>query len=84
MVEAQTLFMGGAALVAAIPTGLIIALVLTKVIDRRAFGWHIEIHLHAAQFSNALALALLASLSAGLYPAWRTSRAAIAAQMRDE
>lgn len=84
MVEAQTLFMGGAALVAAIPTGLIIALVLTKVIDRRAFGWHIEMHLHAAQFSNALALALLASLGAGLYPAWRTSRAAIAAQMRDE
>jgi len=84
MIEAQTLFMGGAALVAAVPTGLIIAVVLTKVIDRRAFGWHIEMHLHAAQFLNALALALIAALGAGLYPAWRTARAPIAAQMRDE
>jgi len=84
MVAAQTVFMGGAALLAAIPTGLIIAVVLTKVIDRRAFGWHIEMHLHAAQFLNALALALLAALGAALYPAWRTSRAPIAAQMRDE
>jgi putative ABC transport system permease protein len=84
LIEAQTLFMGGAALIAAIPAGLIIAVVLTKVIDRRAFGWHIEMHLHATQFINALALALLAALLAGLYPAWRTARAPIAAEMRDE
>ena len=84
LVTAQTVFMAGAALVAAIPTGLIIALVLTKVVDRRAFGWHIQMHLHAAQFVNALALALAAALVAGLYPAWRTSRAPIAAEMRDE
>ncbi|MGH8297932.1 MAG: FtsX-like permease family protein [Steroidobacteraceae bacterium] len=84
LIEAQTLFMGGAALVAAIPAGLIIAVVLTKVIDRRAFGWHIEMHLHTTQFVDALALALLAALFAGLYPAWRTARAPIAAQMREE
>src|SRR6185437_13250622 len=84
LVEAQTLFMGGAALLAAIPAGLIIAVVLTKIIDRRAFGWHIEMHLHAAQFVNALALALAAALLAGLYPAWRTARGPIAAEMREE
>ena len=84
LVEAQTVFMGAAALLAAIPAGVIIAVVLTKVIDRRAFGWRIEMHLHAAQFLNALALALVAAAIAGLYPAWRTSRAPIAAEMRDE
>lgn len=84
LIQAQTVFMGGAALLAAIPAGLIIAVVLTKVIDRRAFGWHIEMHVHAAQFMNALALALAAALVAGLYPAWRTANATIAAQMRDE
>jgi len=84
LVTAQTVFMGSAALLAAIPAGLIIAVVLTKVIDRRAFGWNIEMHLHAAQFLNALALALAAALIAGLYPAWRTSRAPIAAEMREE
>lgn len=84
LVTAQTVFMGGVALLAAIPAGLVIAVVLTKVIDRRAFGWHIEMHLRTTQFVNALALALLAALLAGLYPAWRSSRAPIAPQMRDE
>ena len=84
LVTAQTVFMGAVALLAAMPAGLIIAVVLTKVIDRRAFGWHIEMHLRTTQFVNALALALLAALLAGIYPAWRSARAPIAAQMRDE
>jgi putative ABC transport system permease protein len=84
LVAAQTLFMGGAALLAATPAGLLIAVVLTKVIDRRAFGWHIGMHLHALQFVNALALALTAALLAGLYPAWRAAVAPIAGEMREE
>ncbi|HEU5442702.1 MAG TPA: FtsX-like permease family protein, partial [Steroidobacteraceae bacterium] len=84
LVTAQTVFMGCAALLAAMPAGLIIAVVLTKVIDRRAFGWHIDIHLHSAQFLNALALALAAALLAALYPAMRAAAGPIAAQMRDE
>ena len=84
LIEAQTVFMGGAALLAAMPAGLIIAVVLTKVIDRRAFGWHIEMHLRAEQFLNALALTLAAALVAGLYPAWRAATGPIAAQMREE
>jgi putative ABC transport system permease protein len=54
------------------------------VVDRRAFGWHIQMHLHAAQFLNALALALAAALLAGLYPAWRAAVGPIAAEMREE
>jgi putative ABC transport system permease protein len=84
LILAQTLFMGVIALLAAIPAGLIIAVVLTKVIDRRAFGWHITLHVHAAQFLNALALALVAALIAGLYPAWRAGAGPLAAQMREE
>ncbi|HVS78189.1 MAG TPA: FtsX-like permease family protein, partial [Steroidobacteraceae bacterium] len=84
LVEAQTLFMGGAALLAAIPAGVIIAVVLTKVIDRRSFGWHISLHLEPAQFLNALALAFAAALLAGLYPAWRAAVGPIAGQMREE
>jgi putative ABC transport system permease protein len=84
LVAAQTVFMGGAALLAAIPAGLIIAVVLTKVVDRRAFGWHIEMHLRGAQFLNALALAVAAALLAAVYPAWRAAVGAIAAEMREE
>lgn len=84
LVEAQTLFMGVAALLAAIPAGLVIAVMLAKVVDRRAFGWHIDMHLHAAQFVSALALALAAALLAGLYPAWRAAVGPIAGEMREE
>jgi putative ABC transport system permease protein len=84
LVIAQTTFMGVAAFLAAIPAGLLTALVLTDVINRRAFGWQIDLHLSALQFSNALWLALAAALAAGLYPAWRSARAPLARGLREE
>jgi putative ABC transport system permease protein len=84
LVLAQTAFMGIAALLAAIPAGLLTALVLTDVINRRAFGWQIDLHLSRAQFLDALWLALGAALAAGAYPAWRSARAPIAPGMRAE
>ena len=84
LIEAQTGFMGLVALVAAIPAGLLTAVVLTDVINRRAFGWRIDLHLTVAQFTNALWLALAAALVAGVYPAWRTARASIAGDIREE
>jgi putative ABC transport system permease protein len=84
LIEAQTGFMGLVALIAAIPAGLLTALVLTDVINRRAFGWRIDLHLTGAQFTNALTLALVAALVAGMYPAWRTARASIAGDIREE
>ena len=84
LVVAQTAFMGLVALLAAIPAGVLTALVLIDVINRRAFGWQIDLHLAAAQFGNALALALAAALSAALYPAWRSAHAPLAAGLREE
>ena len=84
LIEVQTGFMGLAALLAAIPAGVLTALVLIEVINRRAFGWRIDLHLNGAQFTNALVLSLTAALVAGLYPAWRAARAPLAAQIREE
>src|SRR5581483_4315463 len=84
LIEAQTGFMGLVALVAAIPAGLLTAVVLTDVINRRAFGWRIDLHLTVAQLTNALLLALVAALVAGVYPAWRVAGTAIAADIREE
>jgi len=84
LVIAQTLFMGLAAFLAAIPAGLLTALTLTDVINRRAFGWQIGLHLTAAQFGSALALALTAALAAGVYPAWRSARITLATALREE
>jgi putative ABC transport system permease protein len=84
LVLGQTTFMGLAALLAAIPAGVLTALVLTEVINRRAFGWEIGLHLRAAQFTQALALALVAALAAGLYPALRSAHLPLAAGLREE
>jgi putative ABC transport system permease protein len=84
LVLAQTVFMGLVALLAAIPAGLLTALTLTEVINRRAFGWRIDLHATPQQFTDALWLALAASLAAGVYPAWRSARAALASGLREE
>ena len=84
LIIAQTTFMGVAALLAAVPAGVLTALVLTEVINRRAFGWEIGLHLRAAQFSQALLLALAAALAAAFYPAWRSARLPITAGLREE
>ena len=79
LVLAQTLFMGLAAFLAAVPAGLLTALVLTEVINRRAFGWqHRPAPERRRSSLNALLLALAAALAAGLYPAWRSARAPLA------
>jgi len=84
LIEGQTGFMGLVALVAAIPAGLLTAVLLIDVINRRAFGWRIDVHLSVEQFGNALLLALVAALVAGLYPARRVAVASIAGDIREE
>jgi putative ABC transport system permease protein len=84
LVEAQTAFMGAGALLAALPAGVLTGFLLIEVINRRAFGWQIDLHLSPTQFGNALVLSISAALIAGLYPAWRTGRAPIATEVREE
>ncbi len=84
MIQAQTLFMGAVALLAALPAGVLTAILLVRVINRRAFGWQIDLHLHPAQITSAIALALLAALLAGAYPAWRTAHAPLSHDLREE
>jgi putative ABC transport system permease protein len=63
---------------------LLTAVLLIEVVNRRAFGWRIDVHLSVAQFANALLLAVVAALVAGLYPARRVAVANIAADIREE
>jgi putative ABC transport system permease protein len=84
LIEGQTGFMGLVALIAAIPAGLLTAVLLIDVVNRRAFGWRIDVHLSWEQFANALLLAIVAALVAGLYPARRVAVATIAADIREE
>ncbi len=80
----ETGLMGGAAGLLALPAGLALALVLIYVINLRSFGWTLLLQISPAAFAQALGVALLAALLAGIYPAWRQARIVIADALRGE
>ncbi len=84
LVGVQSGFMGFIAGLAAIPLGLVMAWMLIAVINRRAFGWQIELVVGGSPLLTALALSIGAALLAGIYPAWHAARARPALAMRDE
>jgi putative ABC transport system permease protein len=84
MVTIQTGFMGLTAGLLAIPTGLVLAEILIEVINRRSFGWSMKTVVSADVLLQALALALVAAILAGLYPAWRMARTPAAQALRNE
>lgn len=84
MVTAQTLLVGAVAGLAALPLGLLLSLVLSLVINRRAFGWTIDIYVDPGLLVQTMFWALLAALLAGLYPAWLMARTPAALALRED
>jgi putative ABC transport system permease protein len=84
LVTIQTGFIGLLSGAAAIPLGLILAWVLIEVINRRAFGWQMDMTVDPAALLTALTLAIAAALIGGIYPAWRAASARPALAMREE
>jgi putative ABC transport system permease protein len=84
LVLLETGLMGVAAGLLAMPTGLALALVLIFIINRRSFGWTMTLQADPVSFLQALALAIIAALLAGVYPAWRMGRTAAADALRGE
>ena len=84
LVTTQNGLMGLAAGLMAMPLGAALAWVLTAVINRRSFGWSLELAITPWMLGEALLLALSAALLAGLYPAWRMGRARPARALREE
>ena len=80
----QTGLMGIVAGLLALPVGLVLALILIFVINVRSFGWTMELALRPQEFVQAFAVALLAALAAGIYPAWRLSRLVTVRALRSE
>jgi len=80
----ETGLMGAVAGLLAIPTGLTLALVLIYIINRRSFGWTLELHAEPGIFIQALLLAVAAALLAGVYPAIRMGRMLAAEALRGE
>lgn len=80
----ETGLMGLAAGLLALPAGYALSLILVYVINQRSFGWTIQMLTQPETFLQAVGVALVAALLAGIYPAWRMSRTAAAEEMRNE
>ncbi len=80
----QTGLMGTVAGALALPIGFVLALILIFVINVRSFGWTMQLSLPVNEFAAAFAVAVVAALLAGLYPAFRLTRLLPAAALRSE
>jgi len=80
----QTGLMGMTAGLLALPVGFVLALVLIYVINVRSFGWTLALDLQPGPFVQAFAVAVIAALLAGLYPAWRLTKLVTARALRAE
>jgi putative ABC transport system permease protein len=80
----ETGLMGLMAGLFAMPLGYVLAWILIYVINVRSFGWTLQMVLEGKYFWQALMVAILAALLAGLYPAIRLGRMNIAAAVRQE
>jgi putative ABC transport system permease protein len=84
LVCTETGLMGVLAGVLALPLGLALSLLLITVINRRSFGWSMQVSVDPALLAGAVLLAVAAALLAGLYPAYRMARISPALALREE
>lgn len=84
LVMLETGLMGASAGLLAMPAGFALALILVFIINRRSFGWTLQMQIDATPFVLALAVAVCAALLAGLYPAQRMGRMLTAEALRYE
>lgn len=68
----------------AVPLGVGMALALILVINRRAFGWSLDVAIDPWVLASGVLLATVAAVAAGLYPALRMARRVPAAALREE
>ncbi len=80
----ETGLMGTMAGVFAMPLGYALAWILIYVINVRSFGWTLQMALQSKYFWQALLVAVLAALLAGIYPALRLGKMNISTAIRQE
>ncbi|MEM9769629.1 MAG: ABC transporter permease, partial [Cyanobacteria bacterium P01_D01_bin.71] len=80
----ETGIMGSLAGLFAMPLGYVLAWILIYVINVRSFGWTLQMQIQPSYFWQAGAVAIVAALLAGVYPAWRLSEMIVATAIREE
>jgi len=84
VISGETGIIGTLAGILAAPIGIAIAAILILVINQRSFGWSMDVAIDPLVLSQALVLAILAALLAGIYPATRLSKIKPADALREE
>jgi putative ABC transport system permease protein len=68
----------------AMPTGTLLAWILTFVINLRSFGWTMDWGLPPAVFATAFATGVVSALAAAVYPVLRLARSPVVDGLRTE
>ena len=84
MITAQTGLMGLISGLLSVPMGLALAAALVFVVNRRSFGWSMDLQLFPLVLVEAIALAVVASLLAGIFPAIKMAMVSPAEALREE
>jgi putative ABC transport system permease protein len=84
LVMVETGLMGLTAGVLSAPTGYALAAILVYIINRRSFGWTLQMSVQPVTFLQAMGVAITAALLAGIYPALKMSRIPAAEVIRNE
>ncbi len=80
----ETGLMGAIAGVLAMPAGYVLAVILVYIINKRSFGWTLQMHIDPVTFLEALGIALTAAVLAGIYPAFRIGKINPSEALRSE
>ena len=80
----ESVMLGLIAAFFAVPVGMVMAWVLTDVIQYRAFGWSMPFQLSLEPVLVAILLGALAASIAAIYPAWLASRRHPAPFLRED
>ncbi|HJW90300.1 MAG TPA: ABC transporter permease [Anaerolineales bacterium] len=84
LVMVETGLMGSLAGLLAMPTGFTLALILIYIINRRSFGWTLQMQIEPWPFLQALGVSIIAAVLAGLYPAIKMGQMPAAEGLRAE
>lgn len=80
----ETAVLGALAAMVGVVSGLCLSLVLTGVINRAFFGWTIQLAIPWGSLALTPLWIFAAAVVAGILPAWRAGRLALAESLRNE
>lgn len=84
LIMLQTGAMGLFSGLLALPLGNALAVILIYVINQRSFGWTLQYQFLPDIHLQAILIAVVAALLAGIYPAWKMSKTTPAGALREE